>query len=160
MVLLPAVEAVIIFRPGPPAELQLRQGLAWHTRRRTKHGRETKLGPITRYSSDRPRERVSQAEALVPRFSTLLLGNRQAQCPPVVFKFPSDGITRQSPPGASPWSESEKISAESDTLSTFFQKLRIRPSDIRIGISRCVALIASYPAGTSHFPQEGRARHS
>ncbi len=36
-----AVEEAVIFRPGTPVELQLRQGLAWHKRLLTKPGRQT-----------------------------------------------------------------------------------------------------------------------
>jgi hypothetical protein len=82
MVLSLAVEEVVIFRPGTPAELQLRQGLAWPTRRLTKPGRQTMLGPITRHKTGRSRYRMSQPEPLVRRFNiTPLLRNRQANAP-------------------------------------------------------------------------------
>ena len=75
------VEEVVIFRPGTPAELQLRQGLAWRTRRLTKLGRETMLGPIIRHNSGRS-NRMSQPEPLFRRFNiTPLLRNRQANAP-------------------------------------------------------------------------------
>jgi len=82
MVLSLAVEEVVIFRPGTPAELQLRQGLAWHPRRLTKPGRETMLGPITRHKTGGSRYRMSQPESLVRRFNlTPLLRSRQANAP-------------------------------------------------------------------------------
>src|SRR5260370_29969805 len=80
-----AVEEAVIFRPGTPVELQLRQGLAWQTRLLTKPGRQTMLGPITRHNTGRSSYRMSQPEPLVRRFNiTPLLRNRQAntgQCP-------------------------------------------------------------------------------
>src|SRR3984893_10701376 len=90
MVLSLAVEEVVIFRPGTPAELQLRQGLAWHTRLLTKPGRGTMLGPITRHKTGRSRYRKSQPEPLVRRFNiTPLLRNRQANAP-VISEFKSN----------------------------------------------------------------------
>jgi hypothetical protein len=82
MVLSLAVEEVVIFRPGTPAELQLRQGLAWHQRRLTKLGRETMLGPITRHKTGRSRYRMSQPEPPVRRFNiTPLLRKHHANAP-------------------------------------------------------------------------------
>ena len=79
-----AVEEAVIFRPGTPVELQLRQGLAWHTRLLTKPGRQTMLGPIIRHNSGRS-NRMSQP--LVRRFNiTPLLRNRQANAP-VISEF-------------------------------------------------------------------------
>jgi hypothetical protein len=109
---------------------------------------------------------MSQAECLVPRFSiTLLLRNRQAHAPGglCISILPNDAPESARSPACS---ESVMISAESDTLSAFLRMLRIRASDIRIGFRRCVALIASYPAGISHLhswmqtSKEGRARNS
>src|SRR6266436_4886998 len=83
MVLSLAVEEVVIFRPGTPAALRLRQGRAWHTRLLTKPGRQTMLGPITRHKTGRSRCRMSQPEPLVRRFNiTPLLRNRQANASP------------------------------------------------------------------------------
>src|SRR6201984_1317751 len=88
MVLSLAVEEVIIFRPETPAELQLRQGLAWHTRRLTKPGRVTMLGPITRPKTGRSRYRMSQPEPLVRRFNiTSLLRNHHANAPGAPANF-------------------------------------------------------------------------
>src|ERR1700736_4632144 len=76
-----AVEEAVIFWPGTPVELQLRQGLAWHTRLLTKPGRQTMPGPIIRHNSGRS-NRMSQPEPLVRRFNlTSLLRNRQANAP-------------------------------------------------------------------------------
>ena len=84
-----AVEEAVIFRPGTPVELQLRQGLAWHTRLLTKPGRQTMLGPIIRHNSGRS-NRMSQPEPLVRRFNiTPLLRNRPANAP-VISEFKSN----------------------------------------------------------------------
>jgi hypothetical protein len=98
MVLSLAVEGVVIFRRGTPAELQLRRGLAWHTRLLTKPGRETMLGPITRHRTGRSRYRMSQPEPLVLRFNiTPLLRNRQASAPGVsVFQSKCRGFADDS----------------------------------------------------------------
>jgi hypothetical protein len=71
-------------------ELQLRQGLAWHTRLLTKPGRQTMLGPNIRHNSGRS-NLMSQPEPLVLRFNiTPLLRNRQANAP-VISEFKSNG---------------------------------------------------------------------
>src|SRR6202023_4437598 len=91
-----AVEEANIFRPGTPVELQLRQGLAWHTRLLTKPRRQTMLGPIIRHNSGRS-NRMSQPEPLFRRFNiTPLLRNRQANAPVISYLNPTNDAPEQS----------------------------------------------------------------